>query len=576
MKKNHYVILSVTLMIAFSGMIISCNDDDETSANVVLDKDLVSLVIGTSETLNATVTPNSTPVTWISGNPEVATVENGVVRAVGVGNTVINAKAGNCIAVCDIIVTVVPIPVVSIHLQKTELLMAAGDKETVSYDFTPVEATHRKVSWSSNNSAVATVHPTTGEITAVSIGEATITVTTLDGSKTDECKVFVVPVVALKNPDHNATVELNLCDIDDRITFAWDTFDEIPEYAVKFSNTANFEEAFFTTETTAGTMDVSSYDLNDAIMHRPLTPVPIFWTVEPTSESLKVISRVNTLNVIPDRRDYFQLQEASATGMQITPQERPYHYVMNTSGTATVQTSALTKALSGDSIVLCFRYKSSATISSPTVSLYKSGGVLEAETIAVKAIASSSVWTEWAVLLNFNEYDWGTEGDYLEFEFGSESAQLEINCIYFRGISHLEYVPQVFTVVSNNSHTIMERVSETEFVIESTGNDPNVNLNALTLSLPVGASILKFEYKSEQTMANYFQIYFGPGLAESRSTGSSLGTVPPASDWTERSYDLGSQLKTHIWGYKGDWMRFDFGNQPGYIIQIRNIRFEYP
>ena len=64
MRANRYVYLFVALIV----VVASCQDDkDAASVNVVLDQNLVSLVIGTSETLNATVTPNNAAkLTWIS------------------------------------------------------------------------------------------------------------------------------------------------------------------------------------------------------------------------------------------------------------------------------------------------------------------------------------------------------------------------------------------------------------------------------------------------------------------------------------------------------------------------------
>lgn len=55
----------------------------------------------------------------------------------------------------------------------------------------PSNATDQNVSWSSSNSSVATV--TNGVVKAVGFGDATITVTTEDGSFTADCSVSVVP-----------------------------------------------------------------------------------------------------------------------------------------------------------------------------------------------------------------------------------------------------------------------------------------------------------------------------------------------------------------------------------------------
>lgn len=51
------------------------------------------------------LTGSSEKVTWRVSDPNVATVLNGTVSAVGIGNCVITAKAGNLTATCDVEVT---------------------------------------------------------------------------------------------------------------------------------------------------------------------------------------------------------------------------------------------------------------------------------------------------------------------------------------------------------------------------------------------------------------------------------------------------------------------------------------
>ena len=94
------------------------------------------------------------------------------------------------------------ISVTSLTLNKATLSLGIGKTETLVATISPDNATNKIVSWTSNNSAVATV-TSSGLVTAVSIGKATITVTTQDGSKTASC------VVSIFSP-HSAEPELIL------------------------------------------------------------------------------------------------------------------------------------------------------------------------------------------------------------------------------------------------------------------------------------------------------------------------------------------------------------------------------
>ena len=82
------------------------------------------------------------------------------------------------------------IPVTSVSLNKTELTLEKGKSETLTATVSPSNATDKAVSWQSSNTAVATVDQD-GKVTAVNLGNATITVTTKDGSKTATCSVTV-------------------------------------------------------------------------------------------------------------------------------------------------------------------------------------------------------------------------------------------------------------------------------------------------------------------------------------------------------------------------------------------------
>ena len=81
-------------------------------------------------------------------------------------------------------------PVTGVSLNKSTTKLDVGETETMEPKVSPSDATNKTVTWSSSDETVATVSAE-GKITAVKAGETTITVTTVDGGKTADCKVTV-------------------------------------------------------------------------------------------------------------------------------------------------------------------------------------------------------------------------------------------------------------------------------------------------------------------------------------------------------------------------------------------------
>ena len=82
----------------------------------------------------------------------------------------------------------------SVSVSPSTASIGAGDTVQLTETVLPSNATDKSVTWSSNNTSVATVS-SSGLVTGVSAGSATITVTTVDGSKTATCAVTVTPAV---------------------------------------------------------------------------------------------------------------------------------------------------------------------------------------------------------------------------------------------------------------------------------------------------------------------------------------------------------------------------------------------
>ena len=86
-----------------------------------------------------------------------------------------------------------PVSVTGITLNKTYTALLIGGTETLTVDaVAPADATDKTVTWSSDNTAAATVDASTGAISGVAAGTATITATAKDGSGVKAtCTVYV-------------------------------------------------------------------------------------------------------------------------------------------------------------------------------------------------------------------------------------------------------------------------------------------------------------------------------------------------------------------------------------------------
>ena len=163
--------------------------------SVTLNKSATTLIVGSTETLVATITPSNATnknVTWSSSDTSVATVDStGKVTGVNTGTATITVMTedGSKIGSCTVTVVV---PVTGVTLNESSITLNTGKATTgqLTATIAPSNATNKNVSWNSSNTSVATVD-STGKITAVGVGTATITVTTSDGNKTANCNVTV-------------------------------------------------------------------------------------------------------------------------------------------------------------------------------------------------------------------------------------------------------------------------------------------------------------------------------------------------------------------------------------------------
>ncbi|MDR0574547.1 MAG: Ig-like domain-containing protein [Tannerella sp.] len=184
------------ILVATGMIMMACSKDDEVAVTKVeIEPSSVRIEVGENFTFTATVSPDNATnktVTWSCDNPDIATIdESGTVVGVSVGNALITAIAGVKKWVSEVTVVAATVRVTGVTIDPPTLLLNTSDEVTLTAVISPPNATNQAVSWESNNTAVATVNSSSGKVTGVTMGTATITVTTIDGGKTATCPVTV-------------------------------------------------------------------------------------------------------------------------------------------------------------------------------------------------------------------------------------------------------------------------------------------------------------------------------------------------------------------------------------------------
>lgn len=181
-------------------LLSSSEEPPTTMGSIHLNKNEISLKENESENLNVSFLgiSSSTKVIWSSSNEEVAIVENGKVIAKSIGNTIVTASTENGKYKDTCTVSVIKkdnseestlIPITSISLNKSSILLYIGNSATLVANILPNDATDKSLVWSSSNEKVVSVE--NGKIIAKDVGYAIITVSNKDGTKKATCNATV-------------------------------------------------------------------------------------------------------------------------------------------------------------------------------------------------------------------------------------------------------------------------------------------------------------------------------------------------------------------------------------------------
>ncbi len=204
-------VVKISAKTADGGFMASCmvvvKNPAVAVSGVSLNRTDATVIVGNTLTLRAIVAPTDATnktVYWITSNPAIATVKDGVLTANSAGVVKISAKTadGGFMASCMVTVNNPPVAAEGVSLNKTDATVTVGNTLTLSPIFVPSDTTNKNVSWITSNPAIAMVK--NGVITAYSAGVVKISAKTIDGGFMASCMVVV------KEPGVQAEgVELN-------------------------------------------------------------------------------------------------------------------------------------------------------------------------------------------------------------------------------------------------------------------------------------------------------------------------------------------------------------------------------
>lgn len=157
----------------------------QKAASIAISNPITELYIGATHQLNVGILPADTTdksVSFSSSDPAIAAVsESGLITPIKKGTVTITASTWDSSNLSTSMTFTVKKYVQSITLSDTNLTLYTGENKTVTVSVLPEDADNKTYSFTSSNTAVATV-TSAGKITAVKAGSATVTVIALDRS----------------------------------------------------------------------------------------------------------------------------------------------------------------------------------------------------------------------------------------------------------------------------------------------------------------------------------------------------------------------------------------------------------
>lgn len=209
MKRMLIYLRFVFLCTIIVSSVVSCTKEDESSGplpvKVIFNPASLDMSIGDSKGIIATIEPAlSDPIksviTWTSTDKKIASVKNGMITAIAVGDVTVKATTANGIeCLCNVKVYAKPILAVGLNIENERVVVDAGKTFALNYEIVPFDAnTNKEIIWQSSDEKIATVKD--GVITAVSKGSVIIKGSFINGVSA-KIELVVKPLPYVISPE---------------------------------------------------------------------------------------------------------------------------------------------------------------------------------------------------------------------------------------------------------------------------------------------------------------------------------------------------------------------------------------
>jgi uncharacterized protein YjdB len=225
-RNNHPFALVLALSLVLTAALsVGCVQNTAVTG-VSLDVTTLSLKVGESKQLQATIVPADAAnpeVSWMTSNPSIATINEGLVTAVGEGSAVITVTAadGGWTATCNVTVSSVEVKVKKVVMNFSDTTISIGASLDLVASVIPSNATQRALTWTKrgdDTSAISISRPvgSTSDsvmtVTGISEGKARVVATTASGYWAS-CNVTVtkayVPITDFSVSPTSLSVSIN-------------------------------------------------------------------------------------------------------------------------------------------------------------------------------------------------------------------------------------------------------------------------------------------------------------------------------------------------------------------------------